>query len=292
MKRNNSSVIILAILLSVAFYISGIPLIWEKAPLWSIVAAAVMTAATSLVLFLTNACFGSKSGVILPSIYIILSSVNPKALFYNPLHPASLAVAAAMFFCIKFFRESQRNSDAFSSQLFLGVAACFFPPAMWLFPLLFLAGLMKTTDTARFTFASLSGLLLPIAFWTGISYLTGGSDQIVAFLESLGTGAIAVGPKAIFYSSATIIRIIAVAAFAITALVSIRKSLLLFILTAICAIALLFFNNSGEPFCVWISLAVALPLNSFLADEGKRHRWIFILIFCFILIAERITYYL
>lgn len=291
MKRNNSFVIILASLLSVAFYISGIPLVLEKAPLWSIVTAAVLTAATSLVLFLTNSCFGSKSGVLLPSIYIILASVNPKALFYSPLHPASLAVATAMFFCIKFFRESQRNSDAFSSQLFLGIAACFFPPAVWLFPLLFLAGLMKTTDTARFTFASLSGLALPIAFWTGISYLAGGCGQITFFLESLAKGAIAVGPKTLFYSSATIIRIVAVAAFTFASLMNIRKSPLLFILAAICAIALLFFNNSGEPFCVWISLAAVLPLNSFLTDEGKPHRRISILIFCFILIAERITYY-
>lgn len=292
MKRNNSFVIILTILISVAFYFSGLPIVMENAPVWSIVSAAAITAAVSSVLYFINVRFGTRSGLLLPPIYIILASVNPKALLFNPLHPATLAVAVGLYFCIKFFREDQHNQDAFTSQLFVGIASCFFPPAIWIAPIGFLSGLAKTKDTARFTFNSTVGLLLPIAVWAGVSYLVGGVPQLKDFFASLAAGSIAVGPKSIYYSSATIIRMVAVAALTIAALASLRKNLLIVFMVVFCIIALLFFNNSGEPFCIWTSLAVALPLNSFLAGSGPRHRWIFIALVCFLLIAERITFYL
>lgn len=292
MKRNNSSVSIPALFPALALMASGIPLVAQQATFWQIIAAALLIAATSLILHLTQQQFGPGYGSLMIPAYLALASANPKALILNPLHPATLAVAASILFCLKYFKENQNLKDAFAGSLFLGMTVCFFPPAIWLFPFAILLGLTKSVDNARFSFASVCGLLLAPLSWAVILYLYGGIPQSLEFLSGIGTGAVPVWAKSIFYSPATIIRAVTVAVFATIAAVTLRNILLFFAILALLAVAVIFFTNSGEPFCLWTSIAAVFPLNAYLCDRNTRHRKLYIALICLILIAERITFYL
>lgn len=293
MKRNNSLAFFPAILLSLVFYASGIPLVAGQATVLSLVAAGVLIVATSGILQIINTRFGKSSNYLLPPVYVALASANPKALLLNPLHPASLAIAIALLFGIKFFKEDQHNQDAFASNLFLGLSACFFPPAIWLFPLSLIFGFSKATDSARLSFAAVCGVLLPPAVWAGVAYIAGGVPQAIDFLTGIWNEAIAVEPKSIFYSPATIIRIAVITAFTVTAVLKLRKNILVVGLAAFLVIAALFFKNSGEPLCIWTSIAVVIPLCKYLDSQPtSNRRGAFIIIGCLILIAERISFYI
>lgn len=292
MKRNNRPALASAILLSLAFIASGVPFAAQQAAFLSIFAAVILTVATSVVLYLTQLRFGTGAGVLVAPIYTILSSVNPKALILNPLHPASLAVAASLFFCMKFIREDQNIRDAFAGNIFLGIAVCFFPPAIWLFPVALVLCLLKSGDKARFGFASVSGLLLPLAVTSTVSYLLTGIPQAAGFLLNVVTGFVTIAEKSIFYSPATIIRILTVAIFTAAAVVKVRKSFINIVTVALLAIAAIFFKSSGEPFCLWTSMAVTFPLTEFLSDSGTRHRKLYIILILLIVVSERITFYL
>ena len=290
MKRNNSFSIFAAAAFCVAFYISGIPLAGAGTPLWKFIAAGASTAATASILHLTNLRFGSKPGFFLPPIYIVLASANPNALVFNVLHPVALTLALSLFFGMRFFRCDLHQGDAFIAQMFLGLAGCFFPPALWLAPLYFIASLFRADDTARFFVASLAGLLLPVAAWTAVSYLLGGVQQAEDFLVSVGSGAVAIGPKSIYYSAATIIRMLAVFVLTVVAIVNLRKTVLIVFITGVCLVSLLFFDNSSEPMCLLTSLAAALPLSNFLYGNTSPRRRIFVALILFLLIAERLTF--
>lgn len=292
MKYSNSFTIILLCTVSVLFCISAIPLVGRTAEIWSIVAACALLLAISLTLLALNGNYGKCHSTLIPAIYLMLATANPNALCFSKLHAATLLMTISIFLTRKYIVDGQKNPDAFAASFFLGSASCLFPPAAWIFLINITLRLSRSEDSKRMAISSIFGLLMPLAIACGVIYIKDGAPQIVEFCSSLAQGMIDIGPKAIFYSPATIIRMVVILILTIIAAARVPKSITLLYAVAIVVIAGLFFHSSSEPFCLLTCMPAALILNEYVADESRRNTGIVILIAILILVAERVSYFI
>lgn len=119
----------------------------------------------------------NKHGVIkeqthLPSlVYVVIMSSLPEQLTLNPILFANFFILLSFNAILYFHHAQQASIKAFDAGTFLGVAALFYWPSIFLFVMLLTSLVVLRVFNWREWFAGLLGLLLPLFFLSLFFYL-------------------------------------------------------------------------------------------------------------------------
>ncbi|MBX7203175.1 MAG: hypothetical protein IT240_04110 [Bacteroidia bacterium] len=102
--------------------------------------------------------------------YVVLMSCFPEQLSFNPLLFTNFFIILFFNALFHFYRAESAVFHVFDAGLFVGVAALFYWPSMFLFPLIWAALVLLRPFAWREWLASLLGLLLPFVYFLGTLY--------------------------------------------------------------------------------------------------------------------------
>ena len=308
MKRTNADLwVYVAVILLVALYwATG----WRAAsppprPFLSGLAAALILSANAFLLYLTNDRIMNEMSLIAPLAYAALVAANPAALYYTPLHMASLLMAASLFFYLHFCAEKPSLDYLGGAWVTLGAAGLFYPPLLWLAPVYAATTAPRAESKGKFWVTLLLSLILPTAIHIGIQYLRGGNAPDL-ILRDLWNGMTDVRHPALHISAATLVRILLVFIAAVLAALQMLRRLTRFktgqfhavtrvLLLSIClaVLGVIFLADINQPYGLLLMLPVSLILNEYFRNpEGSRSIRTLSLILLLVLAVERIARFL
>lgn len=106
-------------------------------------------------------------------LFIVLVVVNPEWLTFSAVYPASFLLLWSIYCLV-----SQR---CFYSSALLAAAILFYPPLLWLFPLMLLTVLLFSTDTLRNIVTSVAGFLMPFIYYGAFRWIK--YNDLLSFWE-------------------------------------------------------------------------------------------------------------
>lgn len=265
-------------------------------------AAVGILVVNSILLYVVNERLLSGTSLLVAVIYFVLATARPQALYYTPVHAASLLLTLSIVCYLHF--NSMRTSMKYlvGAWACLGAAALILPPLAWLAPVYAMFSFGKTEDKLRFWVAALLSLLLPLAAWTGICYLRGESS-VGTILQSLWEGMCAVQRPSFHYSAATMARLLLTAIAAVVAVIRVVRRLdsykiaqfhaclrLIILSISLCVLTLLFFANPAIPSGLLTLIPVAPLLGEYLSHPVReKGTGLFALVLILLLVVERIS---
>lgn len=109
----------------------------------------------------------------LPGIlYILLYSLFPDHMVFNPALPAALLIIVAIWRMIKAYRQNGVAYNFFDAALLISTASLFYADAIWFLLLVFIGTMTLRSPDIREIIVSLIGALLPYTFLYAVWYLT------------------------------------------------------------------------------------------------------------------------
>jgi len=139
---------------------------------WMIVISLVLIVTQAL--FLTNVI--NRQSVLkevthLPAlIYVVLMSCFPEQLSFNPLLFANFFIIIFLNSLFNFYRAESAMFHVFDAGLFIGIAALFYWPSLFLFPLIWAALILLRPFDWRDWVASLLGVMLPLLVFATVLF--------------------------------------------------------------------------------------------------------------------------
>lgn len=99
-------------------------------------------------------------------LFVVMMSCFPEQLSFNPLIIANFFIIAFLNYVFNLYRAEKAVFSSFDAGFFIGMAAMFYWPALFLFPLIWAALLILRSFEWREWIASLFGVLLPFVFFS------------------------------------------------------------------------------------------------------------------------------
>jgi len=130
-----------------------------------------------------NLMFTTGINYLLPVLYLFLVLYNPRVIFFSPLHIVALLLLWSLVFSARYRNFVQNLSANYLSFFLFGAASLFYPPMLWIFPLVILLNIRASEEKPKYVFTSLLGMLTPMVMAGAICYIFGGSK----LLNGLGT---------------------------------------------------------------------------------------------------------
>jgi hypothetical protein len=103
-------------------------------------------------------------------IYVVLMSCFPEQLSFNPLLFANFFIIIFLNSLFNFYRADSAVFHVFDAGFFIGIAALFYWPSLFLFPLIWAALILLRSFDWRDWLASLLGVILPFLFFGTVLY--------------------------------------------------------------------------------------------------------------------------
>jgi hypothetical protein len=159
----------------------------DPMPLWSVltglmsqsvkaqvITAFVMMLIISLLMVRFNiSLFFINRRTFLPGLlYVLLYSIFPLHMVFNPALPAALLIMIALWRMMDAYRKNGVAYNFFDAALLISTASLFYGNAIWFLALVFVGTLLLRSPDLREIFVAIVGALLPYAFLYGIWYLT------------------------------------------------------------------------------------------------------------------------
>jgi hypothetical protein len=105
-------------------------------------------------------------------LYVLLYSVFPLHMVFNPALPAALLIMIALWRMMDAYRKNGVAYNFFDAALLISAASLFYGNAIWFLALVFVGTLLLRSPDLREIFVAIIGALLPYAFLYAIWYLT------------------------------------------------------------------------------------------------------------------------
>ena len=266
--------------------------------------AGLVILLNAVLLFLVNDRVMADSGLVTPVAYVVLATANPAALWYTPLHAASLLMALSIVFLLGFCALRQSMGRLAGCWAALGSAGLIFPPLLWLAPLYAVLTVGKAEDKLKFWTASLLTLCLPAAIALAFNSL-GGTRTATAFFSDIWAQMSTLLHRPLHLSAAMLCRIVLTALAALLAIIralgridryKISRSAavirIIFLTLAICVLTALFCRDGQAAAGLVTYLPVALILNEYFGSSDQQHTAgarTLAIILMLVLLVERIT---
>jgi hypothetical protein len=103
-------------------------------------------------------------------LYVVFMSCFPEQLTFNPLLFTNFFIILFLNAQFHFYRADSAVFQVFDAGFFVGIAALFYWPSMFLFPLIWAALIILRPFEWREWIASLVGLVLPFIFFAAVLY--------------------------------------------------------------------------------------------------------------------------
>lgn len=274
-------------------------------PFLSGMAAIALIVACAVLLYLTNDRFLTELSFFTPVAYIVLATADPAALWFTPFHGAALLLAISLSCLLCFCAVHPSIACLSGTWVSLGAASLIFPPFLWLFPVYAAAAAGKAEEKSKFWAASLLGVCLPPAIYAGIIVLLDDAGAATAFFSGFWERMTEVARTPLHFSAATLCRIALTALAVLLTLIRLLGRLnrykiahhaaisrIIFLTLAVCLLTAVFWPDRRTAGLV-TALPVSLLLNEYfgVSDRRKGARTLAVILI-FILIAERLTYFI
>ena len=105
-------------------------------------------------------------------IYVLLYSLFPTHMVFNPALPAALLIMLALWRMMGSYRQNGVAYNFFDAALLISTASLFYANAIWFLVLVFVGTMLLRSPDLREIFVAIIGALLPFAFLYAIWYLT------------------------------------------------------------------------------------------------------------------------
>ncbi|NMB37887.1 MAG: hypothetical protein GX993_07620 [Bacteroidales bacterium] len=230
-----------------------------------------------------NLMFTTGINYLLPVLYVFLAVNNPRVIFFSPLHIVALLLLWALVFSARYRSSAQNLSDNFLSFFLYGAAVIFFPPLVWIFPLVVLINLRATEEKIKYIFTSFFGMITPLVMVCAVCYVVGGNEFFKGLGGSFWTSMSAVGRHDFDFSAVEIATCLVIISFTLISIfyllrhlnrykiihsnTAIRIIIFAVLITLICA---LFLTDNHDPYGVVLFVPVSLILFEYLSSPTNN----------------------
>lgn len=268
----------------------------------SYILSVVFLVLIAVSIYAFNLMFTTGINYLLPVLYIFLVVYNPKVIFFSPLHIAALLLLWSLAFSSKYRNSVVNLSDNYLSFFLLATASVFFPPLVWIFPLVILVNFRASEEKFKYVFTSLLGMLTPPVMAGAISYIIGGkillNGLVVAFWDSMST----FGGYSFDFSTVEIVAGLFLLIFCLMSTFYVLRNLnrykivhsntairIIFFAILISLICAVFITNNHDPYGVLVFVPVSLILFEYLSSpKNNKGAMIFYIMVSGLAIISRI----
>lgn len=148
----------------------------ERSPLFAVILAFVMMLIVAMVMVRFNtAVFFIPRRTYLPALlYILLYSLFPAEMVYNPALPAALLVLAGLWRMVSSYRINGMVFNFFDAALLISAAGMLYTGSLWLILLVFVGALIFRSPDLRELTVTVAGVILPWTVLYAVWFVTGG----------------------------------------------------------------------------------------------------------------------
>ena len=268
----------------------------------SYILSIVFLILTAVSIYSFNLMFTTGINYLLPVLYLFLVFYNPRVIFFSPLHIVALLLLWSLVFSARYRNSIQNLSANYLSFFLFGAASVFFPPLVWIFPLVILVNIRASEEKFKYVFTSLLGMLTPLVMAGAICYVFGGNKLLNGLGASFWGSMSAFGRHSFDFSAVEIASGLFLTGFVFISLfyllrnlnrykiihsnTSIRILFFAILTTLICAV---FLTDNRDPYGVVLFVPVSLILFEYLSSpKNNKGATIFYIVISSLAIISRI----
>jgi len=239
---------------------------------------------------------------LLPVLYVFLVVYNPRVIFFSPFHIVALLLLWSLVFSARYRNSVQYLSNNFVSFFLFSTASVFFPPLVWLFPLIILVNLRASEEKFKYIFTSLLGVFTPMVMVGAICYIFGGNKLLNGLTVSFWGSMSAFGRHSFDFSAVEIATALFLISFALIATFYVLRNLnrykiihsntcirIIFFAILILLICAVFVTDNRDPYGVMLYVPVSLILFEYLSSpKNNKGAMIFYIVVSGLAIISRI----
>lgn len=271
----------------------------------SAILAFIFLALTSFVMVSIARRFSSGYTHLIPIIYPIMVISNPYSLYFNPVHIEALLLSISFLYYFAFIAIEQNASHLFVSNFMLVIASCFFPPLIWMAPLMCITGINLADDKFKYLVSYILSTVMPMLLLLALSYLILDNSIILETFPTIFPRMTDVSVFSFNFALVTLTKIFTISLISFIAIVDIVKNsqrykiskhhvylrLVLFTI-ALFLLCLIFASNCAAPGIALVGIPVSLMINElFNVEHSHSNINILIAITALLIITERFTYF-
>lgn len=267
----------------------------------SVILGTVTMALTAASLLVLQNRFTSGFNFSLPLIYLTLCLTNPANIYLTPAHFASLLTLWSLYYLALFRIERPDLSRIFTSTMLLLCAALFFPPLLWLAPVMFVYGLGVTCNKAKYLICFALGIILPLSALFCIDFIINTTEELKILHKEFRSALIPAGDRNLVFTAPELCRTAIILLTIIIAFLHVMKnlslykiaksrlySLMMLLLPSITLIIILFMKSNHDTVVMPIYIpASILVFEYFTESSTKNIRTIIALMFASLVAVER-----
>ncbi len=230
-----------------------------------------------------NLMFTTGINYLLPVLYLFLVLNNPRVIFFSPLHILALLLLWALVFSARYKSSLQNLSDNYLSFFLYGAATIFFPPLVWIFPLVILINLRATEEKFKYIFTSFLGMLTPLVMVLAICYVVGRNEFVKGLGGSFWALMCAVGRHNVDFSAVEIVTSLFLISFILISIFYLLRNLnrykiihsntssrIIIFAILISLVCALFLTDNHDPYGVVLFVPVSLILFEYLSSPTNN----------------------
>ena len=293
------ALLILALVLYVsAFFTSSEPMYFEAvlpfgspkflnalfgATTLSYILSVVFLILTAVSIYSFNMMYTTGINYLLPVLYIFLALYNQRAIFFSPLHIVALLLIWSLAFSAKYRDAVQNLSDNYLSFFLFGTASLFFPPLVWIFPLITLVNYRASEEKFKYVFTSLLGLFTPLVMVSAICYIFGGKELLSSLGASFWSSMSTLGRYGLDFTTVEIVALLVIITFALISTFHVLRNLnrykiihsntsirIIFFAILITLVFAVFITDNHDPYGVVLFVPVSLILFEYLSSPKNN----------------------
>ncbi|NLX40847.1 MAG: hypothetical protein GXY75_02980 [Bacteroidales bacterium] len=268
----------------------------------SYILSVVFLIITAVSIYSFNMMYTTGINYLLPVLYVFLVVYNPRVIFFSPFHIVALLLLWSLVFSARYRNSVQYLSNNFVSFFLFSTASVFFPPLVWLFPLIILVNLRASEEKFKYIFTSLLGVFTPMVMVGAICYIFGGNKLLNGLTVSFWGSMSAFGRHSFDFSAVEIATALFLISFALIATFYVLRNLnrykiihsntcirIIFFAILILLICAVFVTDNRDPYGVMLYVPVSLILFEYLSSpKNNKGAMIFYIVVSGLAIISRI----
>jgi hypothetical protein len=268
----------------------------------SYILSVVFLIITAVSIYSFNMMYTTGINYLLPVLYVFLVVYNPRVIFFSPFHIVALLLLWSLVFFARYRNSVQYLSNNFVSFFLFSTASVFFPPLVWLFPLIILVNLRASEEKFKYIFTSLLGVFTPMVMAGAICYIFGGNELLNGLVASFWGLISTLGGYTLDFSAVEIVAALFLISFALIATFYVLRNLnrykiihsntcirIIFFAILISLICAVFVTDNRDPYGVMLYVPVSLILFEYLSSpKNNKGAMIFYIVVSGLTIISRI----
>lgn len=268
----------------------------------SYILSVVFLIVTAVSIYSFNLMYTTGINYLLPVLYIFLVVYNPRVIFFSPFNIVALLLLWSLVFSARYRNSVQYLSNNFVSFFLFSSASVFYPPLVWIFPLVILVNIRASEEKLKYVFTSFLGVITPPVMAGAICYIVGGNELLNGLIASFWDTMSTLGGYTFDFSAVEITAALFLISFALIATFYVLRNLnrykivhsntcirIIFFAILILLISAVFITDSHDPYGVMLYVPVSLILFEYLSSpKNNKGAMIFYIVVSGLAIISRI----